>query len=218
MVIRIMENQRFTGINSINISTWEKVADYLRGCNLPASTVSAALSAGISPDAMSKGQLCSKFWLRDVALAYSMFNDRHICICGGWYGILSAIILNEFDVITTTSIDIDPLCQDIAYQLVDKENFYAITQDMHEHSYSPYDVVINTSFEHVEPEKWLSALGEYKGKVIVQSNNFFEGEGHINCVSSVEELAKQINFNKIIYKGTLELPMYERYMIVGEIK
>ena len=51
--------------------------------------------------------------------------------------------------------------------------------------------------------------------VILQSNNYFEVEDHINCHNSVEEFKKTLKLEKILYKGTLKLENCDRYMVVG---
>ena len=51
--------------------------------------------------------------------------------------------------------------------------------------------------------------------IILQSNNYFEIEDHINCYNSVDEFEKSLKLNTILFKGTLKLDKYDRYMIIG---
>ena len=80
-----------------------------------------------------------------------------------------------------------------------------------------FDIVICTSCEH---------LGQYlidellkrrkKGSlVILQSNNYFSIEEHINCYNNLVEFEKSLKLEKILYRGTLKLDKYERYMVIG---
>ena len=80
-----------------------------------------------------------------------------------------------------------------------------------------YDIIICTSCEH---------LGQYlideflkrrkKGSlVILQSNNFFSIEEHINCHNSIIEFEKTLKLEKILYRGTLKLDKFDRYMVIG---
>jgi hypothetical protein len=81
--------------------------------------------------------------------------------------------------------------------------------------YSPYDVVVNTSFEHIDAEIWYTKMRDYKIPMAIQSNNFHNVRDHINVVDSLAELEKQLKFNKIFYKGVLEIPIYKRFMVIG---
>lgn len=211
-----MEIEKHIGIKKIDLSTWHRINEYLDQFSVPAGLVSDALRLRLNPDAFSKGQLASKFWLTDAAKAHSVLHEKRICVCGGWYAILSALLLHLFDLESIVSVDIDPLCEDIANELLGRyDQFSARTIDMNNVDYTQFDVVINTSFEHIEPGPWVEQLSNFQGIVIVQSNNYTEVPGHINCVNSVEELEAQLPIHRVIYKGTMAMPNYERYMIIG---
>ena len=85
--------------------------------------------------------------------------------------------------------------------------------------YYDYDIIINTVCEHMSWDqyyKWLDKLP--KGALIIlQSNNFIEHNQHISCVFSEEAFKKKCGLTNILYSGTLELPKYERYMIIGKM-
>ena len=51
--------------------------------------------------------------------------------------------------------------------------------------------------------------------VILQSNNYFEIKDHVNCFNTLQEFEASVNFDKILYKGQLELPKYTRFMVIG---
>ena len=77
------------------------------------------------------------------------------------------------------------------------------------------DTIINTSCEHIENfDVWYRKIPDGK-LVVLQSNNFFEVDEHVNCVNSVEEFAQQSPMTTVLYKGELELPKYTRYMRIG---
>ncbi len=77
------------------------------------------------------------------------------------------------------------------------------------------DTIINTSCEHIENfAKWYDLIPDGK-LVILQSNNFFEVEEHVNCVSSIEEFTTSAPMQNVLYQGELELPKYKRYMLIG---
>jgi hypothetical protein len=130
------------------------------------------------------------------------------------------MILNEFLPKHVTSIDIDPNCQNIALAF-NKYNhrldrFTALHADMFDVDYTNADTIINTSYEHVLPEDWHALVKKYPNALyIIQSNNYPEPDDHINCVEYVDDLTDQLNFDTLFYKGTLETPIYKRFMVIG---
>ena len=51
--------------------------------------------------------------------------------------------------------------------------------------------------------------------MILQSNDFFDVEEHINCVSSLTEFNEQTPMTTVLYQGELPLEKYTRYMRIG---
>jgi len=169
-----------------------------------------------------KGQIKSKVWLTEALEQMRLYGDQNIAIYGGWYGVLASLLFNsKLSISKIVSIDIDPSCRDIAFTINKRQEiegrFQAVTQDMAEYKYYELpDVVINTSTEHVTDEKlkkWLSNIPK-KTLVVVQSNNFFSLEEHINCVATPSQLADKFDFNNT-KEYTLKLPQYNRYMVIG---
>ena len=78
--------------------------------------------------------------------------------------------------------------------------------------------VINTSCEHIaEFDKWWNAIP--KGTlVILQNNDFIEHDDEtvVNTKTDVDSWAKELNMSKELFRGTLALEYYNRYMIIGE--
>jgi hypothetical protein len=170
-----------------------------------------------------KGQVNSKVWLAENLLEFVPVRPLNIVIYGGWNGVLASILFNSnIAVQRITSVDIDPVCEDIANTVnrryLDDNKFSAVTADMCEHT-SDADVVINTSCEHITQEqynKWLSNQPN-NATIVLQSNNYFELDEHIRCSSSVDDFIKMSNI-QVLYKGELETPKYSRYMIIGKKK
>jgi len=170
-----------------------------------------------------KGQVNSKVWLAENLLEFVPVRPLNIVIHGGWNGVLASILFNSnIAVQRITSVDIDPVCEDIANTVnrryLDDNKFSAVTADMCEHT-SDADVVINTSCEHITQEqynKWLSNQPN-NATIVLQSNNYFELDEHIRCSSSVDDFIKMSNI-QVLYKGELETPKYSRYMIIGKKK
>jgi len=169
-------------------------------------------------DMFSSGQIYSKEWiLKELVNLNPIHHNRSFCIAGAWFGTLGLMLKYRFPNTSITILDIDPHYEKFIRNMIWNNNsMKAVTEDMYKYSYNE-DFVINTSCEHIPDIKsWLSLIP--KGKtIILQSNNFKEGNGHINCVSDEFEFIKQTGLTTILYKGKLEMPMYTRFMIIGKI-
>lgn len=173
--------------------------------------------------ALNRNQMTSKKWLVDKLYSVTQGNVGHVCVLGGWYGVLGALLLHDprFNVIKVTSVDIDPGCEEVALSLnkthVDKGAFKFLNVDMFNLNYADhgFDLVINTSCEHVEnlPD-WFELIpaGTF---LTLQSNNYFGIEGHINCVNDLGEFKAQVPIASVDYEGALELKKYTRFMVIG---
>jgi hypothetical protein len=194
-------------------------------------------------DAFSKGQLESKQWLIDeygnlpAKLGTRLGITFVLC---GWYGLLPSMLLMEYgdEIDKIRSFDIDPECEKIADQinrtyLIDGWRFKAVPQDINEinfekHSWSAWsymkkkvtgpviespDTIINTSCEHTSSD-WYIKVPDGK-LVILQSNSSFGEEGHVNAMTSLDEMEFIYSMKKIYYKGEKEFDTYKRFMLMG---
>ena len=79
------------------------------------------------------------------------------------------------------------------------------------------DTFINTSCEHIPNFKeWYAKIPEGR-LVILQSNNFFEVEEHVNCVSNIDEFIEMAPMSELMYSGSIDLPKYKRFMVIGRV-
>lgn len=174
-------------------------------------------------DAISDGQLLSKLWLTEKLstlidadlIKVPEGTKLKVAILGGWIGTL-ALMLNCWELpLDITSIDLDERANRIAEKLNYDFVFKTSQDDMYDVNYAEYDIIINTVSEHIPSIKvWRSKIPE--GKIlIVQNNDFEEGEGHVSTVSSSVALRKQLSLSKVFYEGTREFPMYNRFMLIG---
>ena len=167
-------------------------------------------------DMFSSGQIKSKEWLVSELMNIGI-EDASIAIAGAWFGTLGFMLKEHLKDVDVTLIDIDKRCAPFV-ESISRGDFSIryVTEDMYKYPYYQ-DVIINTSCEHIpDIQKWISLLP--KGTIVVlQSNNFYEGQGHINCVSSKEEFLEQAKLTGVYYSGELVMPMYTRYMIIGKI-
>lgn len=167
-------------------------------------------------DMFSSGQLISKQWAVDELKKTKLVFDQHIIIVGSWFGTLGMMLRSKYPHVKLTMLDIDPRCRVFLDNIIyNYEDIFPITGDMYDYKYTQ-DVIINTSCEHIsDVRKWLDLIP--KGKIVLlQSNDFFRGEDHLNCVKSKEEFEEQTKLETVLYSGELITPMYTRFMIIGK--
>lgn len=170
-------------------------------------------------DAFWSGQLKSKEWLIDC-LDEHVHMGSSVDIHGGWVGVLASMMFqSNIPVTNIRSIDIDPLCEHIAIEMnrIEHNNnrFSAVTSNMLSVN-STADIIINTSTEHItqdEYDLWLSNLPN-TSLIIVQSNDYFDCEGHINCKHNLQEFIDSSNLT-VKFAGELKLAKYTRFMVIG---
>jgi hypothetical protein len=191
-------------------------------------------------DCFSRGQLESKLWLL-TELGKLNVGLGTVFLCAGWYATLATMLFeSDIKIDKVRSFDIDESCVDIAETFnkpwfVDKWRFKSITQDIMDINYNEHvwqywsnannrmsypitdspDTIINTSCEHIENfQEWYDLIPDGK-LVVLQSNNYYEIEEHVNCVRSIEEFAVKAPMDNILYSGELDLPKYKRFMLIG---
>jgi len=190
-------------------------------------------------DCFARGQLESKLWLvRELQQCNIPLGT--VFICAGWYATIATMLFeSDMEIDKIRSFDIDTTCAEIAEVfnkpwVVDGWKFKAAYKDIHDIDFTgktPYsvyksngeeqllcdspDTVINTSCEHIDNfEAWYSKIPDGK-LVILQSNNFYEVDEHVNCVADVDEFIDTAPMSTVLYSGELELPKYTRFMIIG---
>ena len=172
------------------------------------------------------GQLESKTWLVDILQAKAKtISNASVVIHGGWNGVLANMLFNsDIGIKHITSVDLDPVCKEIASTVNKRQEmegmFEAVTADMctYEYTTSPY-FVINTSCEHITQDKykkWLAKVPD-SAQVIVQSNDYYELEEHVNCCKNLEQFARR-SLLEVDIKDEIELPKYKRFMVIGKKK
>ena len=189
-------------------------------------------------DCFSRGQLKSKLWIVKELKKLNL-DLGTVFLCAGWYATLATMLFeSNIKVDKVRSFDIDPTCWKIAEVfnkpwVVNEWQFKASTKDIFDinfasETYTTHrsdgtaceqddipDTIINTSCEHIENfSEWYTKIP--RGKIVIlQSNNYFEVEEHVNCVNSIEEFKTQSPMQNILYSGELELDKYTRFMLIG---
>jgi len=196
----------------------------------------------INLDAFSIGQLESKKWAAEIMedlFKFQKLDYGTVFVLCGWYGILPAMMFYSLiPLLKIRSFDVDKNCEKIA-DFMNKTNcdnqwkFKAVTQDIYdinfkEHSWQCWsnkngrmsypitdkpDTIINTSCEHTD-KKWYDKVP--KGKImILQSNDSFTEEGHINSVADLDEFRSMYPMEREVYAGYMNFKKYTRFMLIG---
>ena len=168
----------------------------------------------------------------------------NVLVIAGWFGQLRSIYDRKLTYRKMRFLDIDKsacetsdyifnlssldnykvksICADINSVVLHKNGYEWEVENFKENSkftekFSP-DLIINTSAEHMN-EDWYHQIRfkelESNPIVAIQSNNMFDGEGHVNCVHSVDHMKKKFPMKEVLYEGELQLKGYKRVMIIG---
>jgi hypothetical protein len=211
--------------------------EYLRRISVTTLAFSARLNLN---DHFSRGQMMSKFWMVDELkkISDSFENVAHY---GGWYGTIYQLLNREFNITKYRNFELDGLAASIADRFNYKElseswKFKSVVQDVNELYWRPHgdgiyykvltkkdnkfveeimqpDLIINTSCEHMD-ETWFNNIPD--GKLIcLQTNDYFSNEQHINCVENEDVALEKYPMKEVLYKGTLNTPVYNRFMLIG---
>ena len=171
-------------------------------------------------NSLNDNQEKSKNWLIEKSKQYfTFFNNPSVVVAAGWYGHLANKINdNIYTTGEIVSFDKDPQCKKIGQKLYkDVKDVTFATAEIEYFNFKNYDIVICTSCEHLEQYIIDDFLKRRKkgSLVILQSNNYFSIKEHINCHNSVIEFEKTLKLEKILYRGTLKLNKFDRYMVIG---
>ena len=172
-------------------------------------------------DSVSPNQFKSKERLikhiRDMLI---ISTNSEIVILGGWYGSILIPALKEVKRITLIDKDRDVI--GIAKnRLFDHyKNVDFISKDVFDWApdskrIKTCNLIINTSCEHMSSMKDLKL--DTKAYFAYQSNNMYDIEGHINCVSSIEEFKWQLPDNaKVMLEDKIVDDRGTRFLLIGK--
>jgi hypothetical protein len=167
-------------------------------------------------ESLRPNQIKCKKWLVEEIANINM-NWNKVLVLGSWNGILLYELLQEYcNVNWIDFVDIDPKChrdRDIYFKVNNiPMNYSSIEMDATEFSdHESYDLIINTSCEHM---KDIPAV--YGPTYALQSNNYTAiKDQHINCVDSEKLLANKNKITNRLFEGSLKMPNYKRFMVIG---
>lgn len=207
--------------NTIDLNLFKRVLKEIKNGKELGPTVAADII-----DSFSNNQFKSKVHLIEKIDQLNILDsESEVVIFGCWFGsIIIPALTNKVKKIT--GIDLDPVAIRVAqnrffsdYKNVffRKGNVFSRDQDRMQNT----KLFINTSCEHMLPMKEWPYWSELKSDAYFafQSNNMDWIEGHINCVTSLNEFKKQLPENsKVLFEEEIEDSRGTRYMLIGKIE
>ena len=180
-------------------------------------------------DASTYSQLQSKLWLVSEIVNLGINIDRVLLIAGWYANFINPLLVDELGVKYILNLEIDPDVIKFSYKFNKRYKMHNISEQkcfyeckLHDVMYKPvstanFDLVINTSCEHMYPMSRFRKLNGNKNYLyVLQSTDDEQWDDHINCVSGPNELAEQAELVDIMYSGTKELNNgMKRFMVIG---
>ena len=166
-------------------------------------------------NSINDNQVQSKEWLIENCFEYfDMFNDAKTVVVAGWYGLLGDMLYRGEYCSNITICDMDPKCREFGKRLY--PHLKHITQRMSEIDVSDYDQIICTACEHIGDDELNEFLSKKKRSAltVLQSNDYFGIDGHINCKNLLKDFENSVNL-QIIKTLELQTEKYKRFMIIG---
>jgi len=149
--------------------------------------------------------------------------DEHgpVYIFGGWFGILSQLLDDEFFLSRVYSIDIDSHCARVQNTYFSRSNIVPVTESMSLYQYPEVpSVVINTSTEHVDQntyDMWWNNIPQDTWYMI-QGNNLKDVE-HVRLHDTMEEFKAANHANQVTKESTIICQgpdgPFNRYTVIG---
>ena len=163
-------------------------------------------------DAFRIKQMQGKTWLLNKIV--ETVSDRHakILVVGSWIGFTSWC-LYKLGFNNITEVDPDGRLEPLAVWLNRfNKNFTHITDDVNNVDVSQFDVVINTSSEHILDNSWYTRIPS-TALVFLHSIDL-PADDHPNICRDLDDMVSKYPMN-LLYSGTLDLQQYRRFMMVG---
>lgn len=184
----------------------------------------------LDDDAFASGQILSKIWLAETleqVVKYQNITDPlKILILGGWYGQLHLIfrLRKNLKIDRTTNIDIDPAVKEISEKINEtwiwqNKKFETVIADANDFEYSKddYNLIINTSVEHLKGRSWFENIP--LGSLVVLQSNDMPHDDHVGNHKSLNEFSEEFEMSEKYYDGvkSFQYPnkFFKRFMIIG---
>ena len=191
----------------------------------------------LNRDMYSSGQVESKLWLCRKVENLLKGQTITVWVLGGWNGLLPFLLLSreQLNIKEICSFDQDPACKRIADTI--NENwiwkqsiFQAETIDCNLMKYKNFsttaraasntgtepDLIINTSVEHFQSDKWWTNIPH--GKTVALQSCDMKHKEHTGCIHSEKEFKERFPSTEVYYSGALKFDYrtwsFTRYMLI----
>lgn len=173
-------------------------------------------------DHLRINKLISKRWLAEEIL--NITSPRAVLLLGSWYPTYLPYLLKATRYVCVDMnkevIHLAKQFNDFLYQgSVEFEYVIDEAESWLKKDHSKYDVVINTSCEHMSFDLKDIKLN-YTSLYALQSNNYKQVADHINCKDSLEDFIESCGLSDLLYTGTKRLSgidYYDRFMVIGRL-
>jgi len=179
-------------------------------------------------NAFSHGQVQSKIWLCEE-IEKHINKDSRVAILGSWYNILGFMLLVRKPKYYTSvrGFDLDEKTVDIANKFTEAWSIQPDCYLQNEHNdvnhidLNGYDVVINTSVEHMSSQIWFHKVPG-NALICIQSSNITASDDNWdikNPSASFSDFIEMFPLADYKFKGHISFDYgpnsYSRYMIIG---
>ena len=132
-------------------------------------------------------QMQGKAWLfQNIS---NVDKNSKVLVVGSWLGFTSyCLFKNGFSYIHETDLDIRLSSISLGINS-DNPNFMHMCDDVNHVKIDDYDLIINTSCEHIENQSWFHKI-KPGSTVVLQSTNL-KHDDHYNIANSLDEFIKQ---------------------------
>lgn len=171
-------------------------------------------------DSFSDSQFDSKIQVMDALNKTDVLSKQPVVmIWGSWFASIIVPMLLPY-ASKIYCVDLDEKANLMNKRLHKDDKIEVITKDVFKEGLGCVDntdLFINTSGEHMPPLNEYEYLRFIKSDAIflIQSNNMFGIEGHVNCSKTIEDFKKQMPTGfEIIYESSIPIREYHRYSLV----
>jgi hypothetical protein len=164
-------------------------------------------------DAFRLKQMQSKAWLINGFKEQQLSKNSKILVIGSWLGFTS-LCLHKLGYQYITEIDPDIRLEKFARYLNRfNKNFKHISDDVNNIDLTEFDVIINTSCEHILDNTWFEKIKA--GSCVFLHSNNLEGYDHTNICKDLNEMVKKYPLD-LLYQGELNFLDWKRFMLIGQ--
>jgi protein-L-isoaspartate O-methyltransferase len=164
-------------------------------------------------DAFRVKQMQSKAWLISHIKNSNLNLNSKVLVIGSWLGFTS-LILSKLGFTNITEVDPDVRLTEFAKHLNrSNKNFLHITNDVNKIDVSSYQIIINTSCEHILEHQWFENIK--KGTRLFLHSNDLQGYEHVNTCSNLDSMISKYPMD-LDYAGELNFINWRRFMLVGQ--